>query len=193
LEALAGRRYILGEKEGSRTAIRMMLGYGYGTAFPLFQVASDAPIEIDHIEIAGIVRDHLFHGFAAPKFQEKHDVGRHLYEQRPEFLAFALSCDCMKILLAGTDTRPLVPAPAPARNIPLDGYRFHLVTESRRHGFNLGVWIRRGEKRGSVLVACWFRDFAGGGLGPFRITLPPGQGPTSAEDELGYGIALIDH
>ena len=169
----------------------MMLHYGYGAAFPLFQVADEEPVEIDHIEIAGLVRDQLFHGFSAPKFQAKHGAGRALYEQRPEFLAFALSCDCMKILLAGADTRPAEPEPPPARHIPENGYRFHLATESRRHGFNVGIWIRRGEKRGIVLIAAWFRDFTGGGLGPFKVIVPPGQGPITPEDKLGYGIQIV--
>ncbi|MEO9592858.1 hypothetical protein, partial [Rhodopirellula bahusiensis] len=66
LESMAGPLSAQFEQQGcahmSRTAIRFMLGYFSEFDIPRFTIQSDKDYEFDHIELAGRIRDKIFHG-----------------------------------------------------------------------------------------------------------------------------------
>ncbi|HEV7458247.1 MAG TPA: hypothetical protein VGN96_15860 [Roseococcus sp.] len=87
-------------KVGSRTIIRFMRGYFETLDIPKFTLYKNGnPIdfEFDHIELAGKVRDSLFHGGTMPT---EADLGprlkhaRKLLAESPDMIASALRKDC---------------------------------------------------------------------------------------------------
>lgn len=190
LEALAAGRFIRREGQGVRDDIRMMLRYGYGSAFPLFQIGDREPIEVDHIGVVGRVRDSLFHGLGEARRNGLEEAFE-LFDERPDIFAFALTCDCLFQLLPGKDPRPPEPLQPPERGTGGEiNFRFHVVTEERLFGHTVGALICPGEQRGELYIGPIFRDFTGGGLGPFRIEVPGGAAPLNPADKFGYKLRV---
>lgn len=82
---------------GTRTGVRVMLGYYTDYDIPLFTVGERSEFEFDHIELAGQLRDRLFHGAGLLKESEVRDVlkpGVRLLSAAPDLIAHWLRRDC---------------------------------------------------------------------------------------------------
>jgi len=82
---------------GSRTGVRVLLGYYLDFDIPIFTVDGTTEYEFDHIELAGQLRDRLFHGAAILKEDEVKDalkLGVQLLHINPSMIAHALRRDC---------------------------------------------------------------------------------------------------
>lgn len=81
---------------GTRTAIRLMLGYYIDFDVPRFTIEPSEDFEFDHIELAGRVRDKIFHGggrLATADVPAHLKPGITLLERRPQLIAYALRRD----------------------------------------------------------------------------------------------------
>jgi len=103
LEAMAGAitsQFERGaDRPMKRTAIRFMLGYFLELDIPRFTINENADFEFDHIELAGRVRDKIFHGGGILRrgdVPEKLRDGVDLLHVRPDLIAHALRRDCEK-------------------------------------------------------------------------------------------------
>lgn len=89
-----------------RTAIRFMTGYFLEFDIPRFTIGEDREFEFDHIELAGHVRDKIFHGGGLLHYSDvpaKLRVGIDLLHQRPDLIAHALRRDCEQEIVGWTN------------------------------------------------------------------------------------------
>jgi len=91
-----------GEKVGSRTGIRVLLGYYVEFDIPIFTVDDVTIYEFDHVELAGQLRDRLFHGGSNLKEEDVKDAvkpGVQLLNTNANMIAHALRRDCERELV----------------------------------------------------------------------------------------------
>lgn len=107
LEALAGPiTRALKKKDpkiGSRTGVRVLLGYYVDFDVPRFELEEIGSVEFDHVELAGQARDRLFHGAGPLKLDEASAAlrpGVELLQKHPNMIAHALRRDCERELVA---------------------------------------------------------------------------------------------
>jgi hypothetical protein len=86
-----------GSTTGTRTAIRFVLGYFRTFDIPRFTLLPDKDFEFDHIELAGRVRDRIFHGGGELVESDvpaalRPSIG--LLKARPDIIAHQLRKDC---------------------------------------------------------------------------------------------------
>jgi len=102
LEAMAGgitSQFVRqsGNTSMTRKAIRFMIGYFSEFDIPRFTITPDRDFEFDHIELAGRVRDKLFHGggkLAHNKVPAELRPGVDLLTLRPDMICHRLRRDC---------------------------------------------------------------------------------------------------
>lgn len=102
MEAMAGgitSQFIRqsGNDSMTRTAIRFMLGYFLEFDVPRFTITPNLDFEFDHIELAGRVRDRLFHGgqeLVGSDVPEVLRPGTDLLRLRPDMISHLLRRDC---------------------------------------------------------------------------------------------------
>lgn len=81
----------------TRTAIRFMLGYFQEFDIPRFTINPENDFEFDHIELAGRIRDKIFHGGGEIKHSDvpiELRSGVDLLNQRPDMITHWLRRDC---------------------------------------------------------------------------------------------------
>ena len=102
MEAMAGAikspfEHQSGNPAMTRTAIRFMIGYFLEFDIPRFTVTPDRDFEFDHIELAGRVRDKLFHGGGTLVRNDVPNVlrpGVDLLSLKPDMISHRLRRDC---------------------------------------------------------------------------------------------------
>jgi hypothetical protein len=101
LESLAGpitgQFELQGHKSVTRTAIRFMLGYFVNFDIPRFTVEPNDEFEFDHIELAGRLRDKIFHGggtLGVTDVSASLQPGLDLLRVRPDMISHQLRKDC---------------------------------------------------------------------------------------------------
>lgn len=184
----------------SRDAIRMATTYGYGSVFPIFEIEEKPPIVVDHIAIAGRVRNSLFHGGTLQEedLDKDNRIAYPLLMQRPDIFAFALALDCLLILLSWPNghfckrTWYNEPVGLPTRTLGRStDYRTHIFSQGKLPARTAGVIARRGGKKGEVFVAMVIQNFS---AGPMRLqfVIPPGAEPEKPGFEPGYKLRFVD-
>jgi hypothetical protein len=92
-----------GNDAQSRTSIRYMLGYFLDKDIPRFTLQDpDEDFEFDHIELAGRLRDKIFHGGGALSIDSVPDIlkpGVRLLELQPRLLVHWLRRDCEQAIV----------------------------------------------------------------------------------------------
>jgi len=103
LEAMAGainaqfKNEVGEDREMTRTAIRFMVGYFLEFDVPRFTIEPDRDFEFDHIELAGQVRNKLFHGGGDLSHDDVSKVlhpGVDLLREAPDMISHRLRRDC---------------------------------------------------------------------------------------------------
>lgn len=86
-----------GHEKATRTAIRFMLGYFVDFDIPRFTLLPDREFEFDHIELAGRLRDKIFHGGGTLDATDVATIlqpGVELLKLRPGMISHQLRKDC---------------------------------------------------------------------------------------------------
>lgn len=81
----------------TRTAIRTLLGYYIDINTPKFIIQDYGEFEFDHIEVAGKLRDKIFHGsgnFRESDLDVNNRAGYKVYKSKPDMISHVLRRDC---------------------------------------------------------------------------------------------------
>lgn len=182
----------------SKNSILLDLDYNE-MSLPLFQIGTEPPQTLNHIDLAYEIRTSFFHGGRdhARNVRPAIKAAFTFYQKAPDLFTLALAFDCWATLVDWASHSSKAYKAWNGEEVPTErcpvlqgpSYRRHFVSHALPRRGAAGTIIRRGEKLGNVLfpfIVRFRRDPVA-----LQVVCPGGQDPDAAITfPLGYKLVL---